>query len=110
MSAAIPPASSRGSMFVRALPATTHDFAQTKQSGRNRPLCFRSLPSKLRSDRERTLYQPHFISPLATFEPISRATPMPRLGNLASIAAFRAALSLALANSSSNATRYALVC
>lgn len=30
MSAAIPPASSRGSMFVRALPATTHDFAQTK--------------------------------------------------------------------------------
>jgi glutathione S-transferase len=49
--------------------------------------------------------QPHFISPLATFAPISSATPMPRLGNRASMAALSAAESVALGSSSSKAVR-----
>ena len=61
--------------------------------------------SVLASDRVRRPSQPHFISPLATLEPMSRATPMPRLGKRASIAAFNPAPSLALASSSSNAMR-----
>ena len=82
----------------------------TQHRGRERPAgAGRSPPIILRrwrgSDRDWGPSQPHFISPMATLEPMSSATPMPRPGKRAIIAALSAAESLALASSSSKAVR-----